>query len=207
MYCENCGSEIPSDATFCPNCGVNVKPTNSSKQKVNSITDDLKRQSSNFFEDWKSWSGKKKLLSIILCCCIGWIVIGGIIGGLTPDQNTSDNYQSDHNSNVNLNDTSNDVKNTTTDSVSASHISSNNDDSSSGSYSDTSSSSSSSSSSSHSDTSSSSGGSYVGNANTKKFHTSSCSHAGRIKSSNKVYFSSRDDAISSGYVPCKVCNP
>lgn len=66
----------------------------------------------------------------------------------------------------------------------------------------------SSSSSSSSDTSSSSGsGSYIGNANSGKFHVASCSSVGKMSEKNKVLFSSRDEAINQGYVPCKRCNP
>ena len=67
---------------------------------------------------------------------------------------------------------------------------------------------SSSSSSSSSDTSSSSGsGSYVGNANSGKFHVASCGSVSKMSEKNKVFFSSRDEAINQGYVPCKRCNP
>lgn len=52
-----------------------------------------------------------------------------------------------------------------------------------------------------------SGGSYVASKNSDKFHYPSCSYADRIKSSNLITFSSRDDALSSGYSPCKVCCP
>lgn len=48
-------------------------------------------------------------------------------------------------------------------------------------------------------------GEYIGNKNTKKFHKPSCGSLPAAK--NQVYFSSRDKAISSGYVPCKKCNP
>ena len=69
-------------------------------------------------------------------------------------------------------------------------------------------SSSSSSDSSSTDSSSSSGsGSYVGNANTGKFHVSSCSSVNKMSEKNKVFFSNRDEAINQGYVPCKRCNP
>ena len=61
------------------------------------------------------------------------------------------------------------------------------------------------SSSSHS--SSSNSGSYVGNANSGKFHISSCGSVDDMSEGNKVFFSSRDDAINQGYVPCKRCNP
>ncbi len=71
---------------------------------------------------------------------------------------------------------------------------------------DTHSSSSTSSSSTSSDSSSSSG-SYIGNANTGKFHVSGCSSVNKMSEKNKVFFSSRNDAINQGYVPCKNCNP
>ena len=48
---------------------------------------------------------------------------------------------------------------------------------------------------------------YVGNASSKKFHYADCSSAQKIKSSNRVSFNSRDEAISKGYVPCKKCKP
>ena len=70
-----------------------------------------------------------------------------------------------------------------------------------------SSSSSSSSSSDTSHSSSSSSGSYVGNANTGKFHVSSCSSVSKMSEGNKVFFSNRNDAVNRGYVPCKRCNP
>lgn len=48
-------------------------------------------------------------------------------------------------------------------------------------------------------------GQYIGNRKTKKFHRTSCHTL--PKESNRVYFKSRDKAVSSGYVPCKNCNP
>lgn len=56
---------------------------------------------------------------------------------------------------------------------------------------------------SHSDTSHT----YVASVNSDKFHEPSCSQAKRIKDSNKVTFSSRYEAINSGYSPCSICNP
>ena len=55
--------------------------------------------------------------------------------------------------------------------------------------------------------SSDSGGSYVGSTNSDKFHSPSCGHAHRIKSGNMITFSSRQEAISAGYSPCKSCSP
>lgn len=52
---------------------------------------------------------------------------------------------------------------------------------------------------------SSSSGSYIGNRKTKKFHRKSCHTLPAPK--NQVTFSSREKAVSSGYVPCKNCDP
>ena len=48
---------------------------------------------------------------------------------------------------------------------------------------------------------------YVGNANSRKFHVGNCSFVGRMKPANRVDFQSRDEAIATGYVPCKRCKP
>jgi len=48
---------------------------------------------------------------------------------------------------------------------------------------------------------------YIGNKSTKKFHLPGCSSANDMKDSNKVYFSSREEAIEAGYIPCKRCHP
>ena len=51
----------------------------------------------------------------------------------------------------------------------------------------------------------SSGGQYIGNKNSKIFHKTSCGTLPADK--NRVYFNSRDAAVSAGYRPCKNCNP
>ncbi len=56
-------------------------------------------------------------------------------------------------------------------------------------------------------TSSSDSANYVGNANTGKFHVSSCSSVKDMSEGNKVFFSNRNDAVNQGYDPCKRCNP
>lgn len=48
---------------------------------------------------------------------------------------------------------------------------------------------------------------YILNTNTKKFHRSSCGDIKKMKDSNKATASSREEAISKGYSPCKHCNP
>lgn len=49
--------------------------------------------------------------------------------------------------------------------------------------------------------------SYIGNSETGKFHAPGCGDVNKMKPSNKVSFSSRDEAISRGYSPCGHCNP
>ena len=49
--------------------------------------------------------------------------------------------------------------------------------------------------------------SYVGNTNSHKFHFPDCKSVEQMKEKNKCFFSSRDEAISRGFVPCKNCNP
>ncbi len=57
-------------------------------------------------------------------------------------------------------------------------------------------------------TSSTSENKYVLNTNSKKFHLPDCSGAKDMKASNKQkYTGNRDDLISDGYSPCKICNP
>ena len=48
---------------------------------------------------------------------------------------------------------------------------------------------------------------YIGNANSRKFHKSSCSSVRDMKDYNKVGFDSRSEAIDAGYEPCKRCHP
>ncbi len=47
--------------------------------------------------------------------------------------------------------------------------------------------------------------SYIGNSNSKKFHKITC--GGLPSEKNRVYFSSREEAIENGFSPCKTCNP
>ena len=46
---------------------------------------------------------------------------------------------------------------------------------------------------------------YIGNVNTGKFHGKRCSEVSKIHEGNKVYFNSREEAINSGFKPCKKC--
>lgn len=49
---------------------------------------------------------------------------------------------------------------------------------------------------------------YIGNVNSMIFHYENCRFGGkRIKEVNRIYFATRDEAISAGYRPCQVCKP
>lgn len=48
---------------------------------------------------------------------------------------------------------------------------------------------------------------YIGNSNSKKFHTPDCSSAKKLKDENKVSFKTRDEAVNEGYKPCGRCKP
>ena len=46
---------------------------------------------------------------------------------------------------------------------------------------------------------------YIGNKNSLKFHCSACNSLPYEK--NRVYFTTRDQAIEQGYSPCSKCRP
>ena len=48
---------------------------------------------------------------------------------------------------------------------------------------------------------------FVGNRNTRKFHRDQCSSVRQMADRNKVYISTREEAITAGYVPCQRCRP
>ncbi|HBQ28101.1 MAG TPA: nuclease [Desulfotomaculum sp.] len=48
---------------------------------------------------------------------------------------------------------------------------------------------------------------YIGNSNSKKFHRPNCQWAQKIAPRNRVEFGKREEAIKTGYQPCKTCKP
>ena len=48
---------------------------------------------------------------------------------------------------------------------------------------------------------------YIGNKNSKVFHTPDCSGVSSMNEKNKVTFSSREEAVEAGYTPCSSCKP
>jgi hypothetical protein len=152
--------------------------------------------------------GKPEWIKIILV----WLFVmflGSFILSAGMDSST-DNIvvnETEDNTSINLNnDTINDtsVNNTSSDTK---KINSNNEKSKVSNKPSGDSSSSKSSSSSSSSTKDHSGSTYVGSSKSDKFHNPSCSAAKRIKNSNLVSFSSRENAVNSGYKPCGICHP
>ena len=187
MYCENCGHKVPENARFCPNCGHNLK-------------NDFPSKVTNFKNQWNQWSDAKRALSILAICLIGLLIVNGIsVVKLMSDIDEQVVDNDDTYSSVSYDDSDDDTYATTVveDNPTSTESSSSSDSSSDDSYSQSSS----------DNYESSSGGSYVGSVNSNKFHYPSCGQAGKIKSGNLVTFSSREDAISRGYYPCKFCNP
>jgi micrococcal nuclease len=48
-------------------------------------------------------------------------------------------------------------------------------------------------------------GSYIGNPRSRRFHRAACPYARKIKSKNRILFSSKWDAFQAGYAPAKEC--
>lgn len=48
---------------------------------------------------------------------------------------------------------------------------------------------------------------YIGNRNTKVFHSTDCTSIKSIKSKNRIEFFTREKAVEYSYSPCKACNP
>ena len=48
---------------------------------------------------------------------------------------------------------------------------------------------------------------YIGTTNSRKFHTMNCELGKSISEKNAAHFSTRDEALDAGFVPCKSCNP
>lgn len=50
-------------------------------------------------------------------------------------------------------------------------------------------------------------GAYTASNASDKFHLPSCSSAARISEDNRLWFSSREEAVAAGYTPCGRCEP
>jgi competence protein ComEC len=50
-------------------------------------------------------------------------------------------------------------------------------------------------------------GEYIGNKESKKFHTPSCRHTQKLTAENKQVFKSVKEAQEAGFEACKLCKP
>lgn len=50
-------------------------------------------------------------------------------------------------------------------------------------------------------------GAYTASSASDRFHLPSCSSAAKISDDNRLWFSSREEAVSAGYTPCGRCEP
>ena len=48
---------------------------------------------------------------------------------------------------------------------------------------------------------------YIGNKKSMRFHVPTCRAVAQMKEKNKVEFSSREEAVERGFIPCGDCNP
>ena len=48
---------------------------------------------------------------------------------------------------------------------------------------------------------------YIGNKKSLRFHLPTCRSVTQMNEKNKVFFSSREEAIDAHYIPCGECNP
>ena len=93
MFCEKCGAKIPDSTNFCPECGQKLSNVTKSKAAVISSNSN---SIDSLSDKWNSSSTGKKIVSIIVVCCIGLFIIGLIGSALSPDANTSSSsYDSD----------------------------------------------------------------------------------------------------------------
>ena len=109
MFCRNCGQKLPDGAKFCPNCGQTIdaqEETQNNGINPDELVDNsvtlVKDGASGFKDKWSTWSGGKKLFSLIICCCIGWIILSSIMGALTPDKNAELFDQTNEGKNITL---------------------------------------------------------------------------------------------------------
>lgn len=50
-------------------------------------------------------------------------------------------------------------------------------------------------------------GEYVGSIKSTKFHTPDCKYGSTIQLENRIWFKSKEEALSKGYAPCGACHP
>jgi len=104
--CPYCGTENREDAKLCKSCKrllTEIKWNKPSKNNNNNNNNNNNKQKSTggIFETWNEQSNGVKVLSIISICCIGLILIFGVIALFSPDtQNNLSTLNTSWSSNV-----------------------------------------------------------------------------------------------------------
>ena len=84
MYCNNCGTKVPDDATFCPNCGNNMQ----SQKQLNGIKNDFSKNSNGNKHSKKNNNNTALIVAIIVATLIVFISAGlimfNVMSGSSP---------------------------------------------------------------------------------------------------------------------------
>lgn len=80
ITCPKCGTENPEDAKLCKSCKKILKLI-----KAPPTTNDSPKKLGGFFDKWNEQSTPIKAGSIIGVCCLGLILIVGVMGLILPD--------------------------------------------------------------------------------------------------------------------------
>jgi len=86
--CPHCGTENPEDAKICKSCKRLLTEIEWNKPSKSNIK---QKSTGGIFETWNEQSNGVKALSIISVCCIGLILIFGVIAMFSPYKNTQNN--------------------------------------------------------------------------------------------------------------------
>jgi len=86
--CPHCGTENPEDAKICKSCKRLLTEIEWNKPSKSNIK---QKSTGGIFETWNEQSNGVKALSIISVCCIGLILIFGVIVMFSPYKNTQNN--------------------------------------------------------------------------------------------------------------------
>ena len=84
MYCNNCGTKVPDDATFCPNCGNNMQ----SQKQLNGIKNDFSKNTNGNKHSKKNNNNTALIVAIIVATLIVFISAGlimfNVMSGSSP---------------------------------------------------------------------------------------------------------------------------
>lgn len=85
MHCPKCGTENPTNALFCKNCGTKLGVDNNAKVEVNQSSGNIERPisvnneySNNQSANQSNNSDNSNILTYIGCCCACIIILYAI---------------------------------------------------------------------------------------------------------------------------------